>query len=214
MIELARVLGQAQMHRSVVLAAVDHEELGFLGARRLVDQLTAQRRVIDAFVFEMLAYTSSAPGSQALPPGIGLLYPGQVRRIRANGMRGDFTAVLYRRSGRVLAVAFAEALAHLAGRSRRSSCGRPPTYRCPATCRTPWTSAGWRMWLPAPRRRSNASPAHRGTADHQRIRCPTVVLEAPFVPQRWLRLPMERIAGIRPRVLPGRSHDGDPAVPR
>lgn len=114
--ELARLLGPARLHRSVLLAAVDHEELGFLGARRLVQQLTAQRRVVGAYVFEMLAYTCSTPGSQTLPVGIGLLYPGQVGRIRANGMRGDFIAVLYQQSGRGLAVAFAEALAHLAGR--------------------------------------------------------------------------------------------------
>jgi hypothetical protein len=115
-LEVARLLGTARLHHSVVLAAVDHEELGFLGARRLVEQLTAQRPIVGAYVFEMLAYTSTTPGSQSLPPGIGLLYPGQVRRIRANRMRGDFTAVVYRQPGRALAVAFAEALDHLAGR--------------------------------------------------------------------------------------------------
>jgi Peptidase family M28 len=71
--------------------------------------------VVGAYVFEMLAYVSQEPGSQKIPPGLGALYPGQVRRIRARGARGDFTAVLYRQSGRGLAVAFAEALAHLAG---------------------------------------------------------------------------------------------------
>jgi Zn-dependent M28 family amino/carboxypeptidase len=115
-LELARLLGPARLHRSVVLACVDHEELGFLGARRLVGQLTGQRPIVGAYVFEMLAYTCSTPGSQTLPPGIGLLYPGQVRRIRSNGLRGDFTAVVYRQPGRALAVAFAEALTHLAGR--------------------------------------------------------------------------------------------------
>lgn len=116
LMELARVLGPAHTHRSVVLAAVDHEELGFLGAYRLVERLRAdRRRVVGAYVFEMLAYSSTEPNSQQLPPGIGLLYPGQVRRIRANGSRADFTAVLYRGSGRELAVTFAEALTHLAG---------------------------------------------------------------------------------------------------
>lgn len=116
LMELARLLGPVRTRRSVILAAVDHEELGFLGAYRLVDQLKADRRpVAGAYVFEMLAYSSSEAGSQQLPPGIGLLYPGQVKRIRANASRADFTAVLYRRSGRGLAVAFAEALTHLAG---------------------------------------------------------------------------------------------------
>ncbi|GAA0914994.1 hypothetical protein GCM10009558_101680 [Virgisporangium aurantiacum] len=116
LMELARLLGPVSFERTVVLAAVDHEELGFLGAYRLVEQLKAELRpVVGAYVFEMLAYSSTEPGSQQLPPGIGLLYPGQVKRIRANADRADFTAVLYRRAGRALAVAFAEALAHLAG---------------------------------------------------------------------------------------------------
>jgi Zn-dependent M28 family amino/carboxypeptidase len=115
LMELARLLGRTRLRRSVVLASVDHEELGFLGSRRLVSHLSARRRVLGAYVFEMLAYTSSEPGSQRVPEGLGLLYPGQVRRIRANGMRGGFTAVLYQRSGLHLGVAFAEALAHLAG---------------------------------------------------------------------------------------------------
>jgi Zn-dependent M28 family amino/carboxypeptidase len=115
LLELARLLGAASLRRSVVLAAVDHEELGFLGAYRLVEQLRAQRPILGAYVFEMLAYSSSQPGSQRLPPAIGLLYPGQVKRIRANAARADFTAVLYRRSGRTLATTFAEALAHLCG---------------------------------------------------------------------------------------------------
>ncbi len=116
LMELARLLDRTRAHRSIVLAAVDHEELGFLGAIRLVSGLAA-RRVVGAYVFEMLAYTATEPGSQHLPPGIGLLYPGQIRRIRGNQMRGDFTAVLYQRSGQDMAVAFAEALDHLAGPS-------------------------------------------------------------------------------------------------
>ncbi len=115
LMELARLLGPGSFRRTVVLAAVDHEELGFLGAYRLVDRLRAERPVVGAYVFEMLAYSSADPGSQQLPAGIGLLYPGQVRRIRANAARADFTAVLYRQTGRTLAVTFAEALAHLCG---------------------------------------------------------------------------------------------------
>jgi hypothetical protein len=115
LMELARLLGPLRLRRSVVLAAVDHEELGFLGASQLVRELTAERRVIGAIVFEMLAYTSTAPGSQQLPPGVGTVYRGQVRRLRARSLRGDFTAVIYRQSARRLATCFGECLAHLAG---------------------------------------------------------------------------------------------------
>jgi Zn-dependent M28 family amino/carboxypeptidase len=115
LLELARLLAPLRLRRSVVLAAVDHEELGFFGSRQLVRELSAERRVIGAFVYEMLAYTNAAPGSQQLPPGIGTVYRGQVRRVRARGLRGDFTAVIYRQSARALATCFAECLAHLTG---------------------------------------------------------------------------------------------------
>ena len=115
LLELARLLGDARFRLSVVLAAVDHEELGFVGSRRLVSRLTAQRPVAGAFVFEMLGYTSAEPRSQLLPASIGLLYPGQTRKIRARDLRGDFTSVLYQRSGVGLATRFAQGLAALAG---------------------------------------------------------------------------------------------------
>jgi len=115
LMELARLLAPLPLRNSVVLAAVDHEEIGFLGARRLVAELVAERRVVAAVVCEMLAYTSAAPGSQLLPAGIGALYRGQVAKLRANALRGDFTAIVYRRSAQALATCLAECLAHLAG---------------------------------------------------------------------------------------------------
>lgn len=115
LIEVARLLGPMRLRRSVVLAAVDHEELGFVGARHLVRELSASRRVVGAFVLEMLAYTDRTPGSQRLPAGIGAVYPRLVWRLRARGLRGDFTTVIYRRSSRFLATAFADGLRRLAG---------------------------------------------------------------------------------------------------
>jgi acetylornithine deacetylase/succinyl-diaminopimelate desuccinylase-like protein len=55
LIELARLLGPKDFRRTIVLAAVDHEELGFVGSRLLVRELLAGRRVNGAFVLEMLA---------------------------------------------------------------------------------------------------------------------------------------------------------------
>jgi Zn-dependent M28 family amino/carboxypeptidase len=112
---LARLLRPLEPRSSVVLAAVDHEELGFLGSRHLARELSAERPVIGALVYEMLAYTSAAANSQQLPPGIGVLYPAQVRRARARGLRGDFIAVVYQQSSRALAACFGESLAALAG---------------------------------------------------------------------------------------------------
>lgn len=115
LIELARLLAPMRLRRTVVLAAVDHEELGFVGSRQLVRQLMAERRVAGVFVFEMLAYRDRTPGSQRVPGGLGVIYPRLVRRLRARGLRGDFTAVIYRRTSQPLAAAFVEALRRLAG---------------------------------------------------------------------------------------------------
>ncbi len=45
LLELARLLGPLRFHHTLVLAAVDHEELGFHGSRRLVERLSTHRPV-------------------------------------------------------------------------------------------------------------------------------------------------------------------------
>ncbi|MDP9394321.1 MAG: M20/M25/M40 family metallo-hydrolase [Actinomycetota bacterium] len=117
LLEVARLLGPLRFRRTVVLAAVDHEELGFHGSRRLVERLSAERPVLGAFVCEMLGYASSVPGSQQLPAGIGTVYRGQVGKVAGRDHRGDFLAVIYRQSAVGLATCFAEGLAALAGPS-------------------------------------------------------------------------------------------------
>jgi Zn-dependent M28 family amino/carboxypeptidase len=116
LLSLARLLAPATFRRTVILAAVDMEESGFFGARALVDWLAPERGVVGAVVLETMSFTSRVPGAQALPPFVGALYVGQVRRIRKRGSIGDFTNVMYRRDSAGLAIQFAEALEHLAGR--------------------------------------------------------------------------------------------------
>ena len=115
LVELARLLAPLRLPRTVVLAAVDYEESGLLGSQHLVRELTAARPVIGAFVFEMLGYADHEPGSQQLPPGFGLLYPRLARRLRRRGLRGDFIAVIHRRSSRRLAATFSDCLREVAG---------------------------------------------------------------------------------------------------
>ena len=115
LMELARLLGPARLRRTVVLAAVDHEELGFWGSRQLVADLAAERPIIGAVVCEMLGYVSRSPGSQLIPPGIGTVYHQQLSRLRARNFPGDFLAVLYQQRSTALAACFAESLTELAG---------------------------------------------------------------------------------------------------
>ncbi|NHC46070.1 M20/M25/M40 family metallo-hydrolase [Motilibacter aurantiacus] len=115
LVELARLLGPERLQLSVVLAAVDHEELGFHGARALVARLRRERPVRAAYVLEMLGYVSPAPGSQRLPAGVGALYRGQVAKLRARGMPGDFLALVHQQRSREAARCLASCLAELAG---------------------------------------------------------------------------------------------------
>lgn len=115
LMELARLLGPVPLHRTVVLAAVDHEELGFHGSRQLVRELSHERPVLGAWVFEMLGYTSAVPGSQRLPAGVDAVYRNQVRAIRHGGMRGTFLAAIYLQAARHLATGVGEGLDHLVG---------------------------------------------------------------------------------------------------
>nr|WP_231134510.1 M20/M25/M40 family metallo-hydrolase [Motilibacter deserti] len=115
LVEVARLLAPERMRLSVVLAAVDHEEHGFSGSRQLVAWLAARRPVRAAYVFEMLGYVSAEPGSQRLPPGVGALYRGQVGRLRARGMPGDFLALIHQKRSRLAATCLASCLAEVAG---------------------------------------------------------------------------------------------------
>ncbi len=113
LLELARVLTPFRFRSSIVLAALDMEELGFLGAEALLAQL--QERLQGAIIFEMLGYTGRGPGSQLVPPGVGLLYPRQLARVRRRSFVGDFTTVIYNGPATGLARCFGEGLVHIAG---------------------------------------------------------------------------------------------------
>ncbi len=112
LLELARVLSPFSFEKTVVLAAIDMEEIGFFGSRQLVRELPQERKVECAIIYESMAYTTSTPGSQQIPPGVGWLYPGQMKRIKARNFTGDWTFVLYRKSAAALARYFAEGLAY------------------------------------------------------------------------------------------------------
>ena len=114
LLELARVLARARFRRSIILAALDMEEIGLLGTRALLPALLAERRVRGAVILESIAFTATAPGSQTVPPGMDMLYRGQMAKLRRRGVAGDFTALIYNGPSRRLARALGEGLAHTA----------------------------------------------------------------------------------------------------
>lgn len=114
LLELARVLAPYAFEKTVVLAAFDMEEIGFFGSKEMVRELSQERKIECAIIYETMAYTAADPGSQEMPPRLGWLYPGQISRIKRRGFVGDWTLVLCRGFAASVAKYFAEGLAYTA----------------------------------------------------------------------------------------------------
>ena len=108
LVEVARHLGPLPSRLTVVLAAFDFEELGVLGARRAVADLSAEREVSTAIVLESIGWYDARPRTQELARGFGLLFPRVTQRLRRRGMPADWTALIYRLSARPAARCLAE----------------------------------------------------------------------------------------------------------
>jgi Zn-dependent M28 family amino/carboxypeptidase len=93
-LEIARALSGRSYSRTLMLACWDQEESGFVGSRAFVGGLAATSRFVGNFNLEMVAFASSTPNSQTIPPGFELLFPTQVTAVQANQSRGDFIALV------------------------------------------------------------------------------------------------------------------------
>lgn len=110
LLELGRLVTSTSYERTLLLVAVDMEEIGFHGSRAFLREQLDGRPVRGAIVYESMGYTSHAPDSQRLPRGFAVLYPRQARQIHRRRRVGDWTAVLYRGSSADLADSFAASL--------------------------------------------------------------------------------------------------------
>lgn len=111
LLELATLLGGRSFRHTVILAAPDFEEIGLVGSRYLVRWLQRHHRVRGAIVFDPIGFMDPRPGTQHIPAGIDLLYPGQLERLRAREERGDTVVAIYRRRSAPLVRAWARCLA-------------------------------------------------------------------------------------------------------
>jgi Zn-dependent M28 family amino/carboxypeptidase len=98
-LEAARLLALQPHARTVAIACWDEEERrGDESARGSAAYARAandrEEQIVGNFVFDMIGYASSAPGTQRLPDGLDAMFPVQVQQIRANKNRGDFLAVV------------------------------------------------------------------------------------------------------------------------
>ena len=118
LLELARLIAGRRFRHTVVLAAPDFEEIGLLGSTELVPWLMARYPLRGVIVFDAIGYADPAPGTQAVPPGLDRIYPGQLRRLRARDTAGDAVLGLYRGSSNELIREWARCLAATLGRER------------------------------------------------------------------------------------------------
>lgn len=92
-LEVARVLGQASLPRTLVVACWDEEELGLRGSRAFAQTFTGAKLAV-AFNFDMIGYASAAEQSQVFPGPLAERFPGLADELAANEGRGDFIAVV------------------------------------------------------------------------------------------------------------------------
>ncbi len=126
LLTLAHLLSSFECQQTIILVATDMEELGALGGQCIAEELAQEYTLVGVINFETMSYTVSEPGSQQIPPGMGLLYRDQVRRIRQGNCRGDFTMIIYNQRIVQLATMFATLLQHL-NASQQSLLFRNPT---------------------------------------------------------------------------------------
>ena len=83
---IADTVGQGD--RTLILACVDEEESGLLGALALARSL--QQPVHAMLSVEMIGFRDAAPGAQHIPPGFEYAFRSAWREVRARDFRGDF----------------------------------------------------------------------------------------------------------------------------
>jgi hypothetical protein len=113
--EIARLLAPLELKKTVILAAFDMEEIGILGSPELIPVLTSRYSIEGAIVLESVGFVDHAPRSQSIPFGFGLLFPRQTGKIRLRRRRGDWTAVIYRRSAQPIVDALNREAGAMAG---------------------------------------------------------------------------------------------------
>jgi Zn-dependent M28 family amino/carboxypeptidase len=94
-LELARVLAGVPAERTLKLACWDEEERGLVGSRDWATRARARGDLVLVYWnFDAIAFTDPRPGTQRVPTGFGMLFPGEIARLKARGDRADFIAVI------------------------------------------------------------------------------------------------------------------------
>jgi Zn-dependent M28 family amino/carboxypeptidase len=97
LLECARLLAGLPKAPPVRLAVVDLEERACVGSRVLAREQEFTKGVELVVALEAVGTFMDAPGTQQLG-GLGLIFPGLARQVRARQSRGDFLLAVHRAS--------------------------------------------------------------------------------------------------------------------
>jgi Zn-dependent M28 family amino/carboxypeptidase len=94
-LEAARVLGDMEPDRTLVLAFWDHEESGLHGSSAYVTRARQRKEDIRLMIsLDGVGFIDARPGTQQMPDGIGLVVPDIVQELEERQHRADFIAVI------------------------------------------------------------------------------------------------------------------------
>lgn len=94
-LETARVLAEARLDRSLVVACWDEAERGQIGSQAYArDARKRGDKIVTMFSYESIGYASSEPDSQRVPDRFEELFPDQALAMLDNDYRGDFLTVV------------------------------------------------------------------------------------------------------------------------
>ncbi len=94
-LEIARVLAEAELDRTLLIACWDEEERGLIGSKAFVASLVADMDdVVIDFTFDTIGFRSSEPDTQTVPNGFAGVFPDVYADVEANDFRGDFVAII------------------------------------------------------------------------------------------------------------------------
>ena len=94
-LELARVLAEVPIDRTLAIACWDEEELGLVGSEAWVaGGIPAGETVAVYLNYDMIGFRSQEPGSQAIPPGFDLFFPEQYAQVQADEFRANFVVAI------------------------------------------------------------------------------------------------------------------------
>lgn len=92
MLELARVLSQQRLSRTVRFVGFDHEEFGLVGSTRYVEHGLGRETIVGTLVFDCIGYSDSTRGSQSSLPGLPVPDTGDFLAIIANDQSAEQAA--------------------------------------------------------------------------------------------------------------------------